>query len=117
MLVVRFPATGARSCVEAAGAAYVYVRTAQGSFVMPALCQHRGGPLNLAELTPEGNRLICPWHSGKTSLARLRRQVPSVRSGNAVTAILTAPPDTDIEFRYRPLSAVLAVDSGRAGTG
>lgn len=100
--------SGARSCVEAAGAAYVYASTAHGSFVMPALCPHRGGPLNLAELTPEGDRLVCPWHSGKTSLARLRRQVPSVRNGNVVTAILAAASDTDVELRYRPLSAVLS---------
>lgn len=107
MLVVRFPAAGAGSCVEAAGAAYVYARTAEGSFVMPALCPHRGGPLNLAELTPQGDRLVCPWHSGRTSLARLRRQVPSVRNGNTVTAVLAVPPGTDVERGYRSLSAAL----------
>jgi hypothetical protein len=110
MLVVRFSASGARNCAEAAGAAYVYARTAQGGFVLPASCPHRGGPLNLAELTPGGDRLVCPWHSGKASLARLRNQVPAVRNGNVVTAVLPAPPDADAGLRYRPVSAALAAD-------
>jgi hypothetical protein len=116
MLVIRLQASGPRNCAEAAGVAYVYARTAQGGFVLPARCPHRGGPLNLAELTPEGDRLVCPWHSGKSSLARLRRQIPAVRTGNVVTAVLPASPDADAELVHRPVSAALAADlAGPAG--
>jgi nitrite reductase (NADH) small subunit len=116
MLVVRFQASGVRNCAEVAGAAYVYARTAQGGFVLSARCPHRGGPLNLAEPTPGGDRLVCPWHSGKSSLARLRRQVPAVRTGNAVTAVLPAPPGAEAELSHRPMSAALAADTaGPAG--
>jgi nitrite reductase (NADH) small subunit len=113
MLAVRFSAAGPGNCVEAAGVAYVYARTARGSFVMPAACPHRGGPLHLATLTEEGDRLVCPWHSGKIPLARLRRQIPAVRSGNTVTAILPAPPDAGTELSYRPMSAALTADPTR----
>lgn len=113
MLVVKFSASGARNCVEGPNGAYVYAQTAQGSFVMPATCPHRGGPLHLAELTPDGKRLSCPWHSGKSSLARMRRQVPAVRNGNVITAVLPEPEDADVSLTHRPMSADLAAAADR----
>ena len=108
MFVVRFSVAGRENCAVVAGTPYVYAHTDEGSFVMRAGCPHRGGPLNLAELTPEGNRLMCPWHSRKTSLSRLRRQIPAVRSGTLVTAVFLGPPDTEVRLGHRLLSTDLA---------
>jgi hypothetical protein len=108
VLVVSFQAAGARNCVEAGDTAYVYVRTAQGSFVMPATCPHRGGPLHLGAPASNGRRLVCPWHGGGVSLTRLRKQIPAVRRGGTVTAVLPDPPTTEVRLGHRPLSAALA---------
>jgi Rieske 2Fe-2S protein len=52
-------------------------------------CPHRGGPLSLGQPTPDGKRLICPWHGTKVSTAALRRtSVPAVRSGQRIVAVL-----------------------------
>ena len=37
MLVVNFAVSGRHNCVSVAGAAYVYVRTRYGSFVLPTV--------------------------------------------------------------------------------
>ncbi|MEV4741117.1 Rieske 2Fe-2S domain-containing protein [Streptomyces sp. NPDC049555] len=108
MPVVTFSAMGRENCVEVAGVPYVYARTAQGAFVMPATCPHRGGPLHLAGITPEGNRLVCPWHERKVSLGRLRKEIPAVRRGDLVTAVIPGPADARTILRHRPLSADLA---------
>ncbi|MBM9510083.1 Rieske 2Fe-2S domain-containing protein [Actinacidiphila acididurans] len=110
MLVVTFSATGAGNCVEVAGTPYVYARTRRdGSdgFVMGARCPHRGGPLHLASVSEDGARLVCPWHGGRVSLARLRRQVPAVRRGDTVTAVFAVPADTEATVRHVPVSDAL----------
>ncbi len=54
-------------------------------------CPHRGGPLSLARLTPDGRRLSCPWHGTRVGVAALRRTaVPMVRSGDQATVVLSA---------------------------
>jgi hypothetical protein len=108
MLVVTFAASGTGNCVTADGTAYVYARTAAGSFVMPATCPHRGGPLHLADLAPDNRRLVCPWHEGGVSVARLRKRIPAVRRGSTVTAVLRAEPTAEIGLSHRPLSPALA---------
>src|ERR1700712_3698198 len=60
MLVLSFAVEGADNCAEVDGVPYVYVRTAQGSMVTPALCVHRGGPLHLATAKSGGTFLVCP---------------------------------------------------------
>ncbi|MEV6120138.1 Rieske 2Fe-2S domain-containing protein [Streptomyces sp. NPDC052077] len=110
MPVVTFRAAGADNCVRVADLPYVYVRTGAGGAVLPASCPHRGGPLNLAEVDPAGRRLVCPWHERGTSLARLRRQVPAVRSADTVTAVLPGPADAPVELCHLPLSP--ALDAG-----
>ncbi|MFB7631950.1 Rieske 2Fe-2S domain-containing protein [Streptomyces sp. NPDC056149] len=111
MPVVTFSTAGRGNCVVVAGVPYVYARTPDGGFVMPAQCPHRGGPLHLGRLAPNGKRLVCPWHGGGSSLTRLRRQVPAVRSGDRVTAVLTDPDGAaarEPRTEYRPLSADLS---------
>lgn len=108
MHVVTFSVAGRNNCAVIAGEPYVYARTDEGSFVMRARCPHRGGPLHLAELAPEGNRLVCPWHERKTSLTRLRQEIPAVRSGDTVTAVFPGLPDAEVCTGHRPLSADLA---------
>lgn len=118
MPVVRFSVAGRDNCAVVAGTPYVYARTDDSSFVMPAVCPHRGGPLHLAEVTPEGNRLVCPWHNRRTSLTRLRGRIPAVRSGNRVTAVFPGPSQTDVRLEHRPLSADLRAGAPAAsGTG
>jgi hypothetical protein len=52
-------------------------------------CPHRGGPLSLARLTPDGRRLSCPWHGTKVGTAALRRtSVPMVRCGDEAIVLL-----------------------------
>lgn len=86
-----FPVDGRDNCVVVAGTSYVYATVGGRGFVMRAQCPHRGGPLHLADVTPDGARLVCPWHERKTSVARLRGEVPAVRVGDRVTAVF---PDT-----------------------
>jgi nitrite reductase (NADH) small subunit len=58
-------------------------------------CPHRGGPLSLARRTPDGRRLICPWHGTKVATAAVKRTfVPMVRSGDEAVVLL---PETGAE--------------------
>lgn len=109
MLVVTFAASGRGNCVQvggdAAGLPYVYARTAAGSFVLPARCPHRGGPLHLARLDESKRTLVCPWHGGRVSVGRLLQSgIPAVRSGNRVVAVLPHDPGTEYRVEHRPLS-------------
>jgi len=109
MLVLTFAATGTGNCAEVDGVPYVFARTRLGSFVMPAKCPHRGGPLHLAEFEGGGGRLVCPWHGGCASVARMiKTAVPAVRRGNAVTAVFPCGVDATHVITYRPLSRALS---------
>ena len=110
MLVVTFAASGRGNCVQVAdgasgGTPYVYARTVAGSFVLPARCPHRGGPLHLASLDASRRSLVCPWHGGRVSVGRLLRSgIPAVRNGNRVVAVLPHEPGTEYRVEHRPLS-------------
>ncbi|MEU3446464.1 Rieske 2Fe-2S domain-containing protein [Streptomyces thermolilacinus] len=119
MPVVTFAANGRDNCVIVSGSAYVYATVRGQGFVMDAQCPHRGGPLHLAEASPDGTRLVCPWHDRGTSVARLRAAIPAVRVGNRVTAVFPdrprpragAPgsaPCGEVTREYRPLAPGLA---------
>src|SRR6266566_1791974 len=102
MFVLTFAAAGRGNCAEIEGVPYVFARTSLGSFVMPARCVHRG------DLDERGTRLVCPWHGGHTSVARMiKTAVPAVRTGNTVTAVFPDPADSGRAVTYRPLSAAL----------
>jgi len=101
---VSFRARGKQNCVETAAGTFVYARTAQGSFVLPASCPHRGGPLHLGAIDPASGRLVCPWHERGTTVDRwMARAVPAVRRANTVTAVLPTD-DTTCVRTHRPLS-------------
>lgn len=114
MPVLTFAAEGAGNCVVVGDSPYVFARTAKGSFVLPARCPHRGGPLHLATFDG-GGRLICPWHERATSVTRaLRAGIPAVRRGRVVTAVFPGPADLGHTVGYRPMSPCLT--SGRPGS-
>ncbi|MEU3525162.1 Rieske 2Fe-2S domain-containing protein [Streptomyces sp. NPDC038707] len=124
MPVVTFSAEGRDNCVVIAGTPYVYATVGGRGFVMRARCPHRGGPLHLAGVAEDGVRLVCPWHERKTSVARMRAEVPAVRVGGRVTAVFPerpaaggwpAPPqDCAVGLEHRPLAPALSRPS-RAG--
>ncbi len=96
---------GPGNCAVVGDRSFVWARTARGSFVLPARCPHRGGPLHLARLSADGGRLLCPWHGSATSLSRLLKTgVPAVRRGEEVTAVLPDAGDTPYSLEHRPLS-------------
>jgi nitrite reductase (NADH) small subunit len=83
----------------------VYARTEVGSFVLPARCPHRGGPLNLATVAPDRARLVCPWHGRATSFTKsLRSGTPAVRRGDTVTAVFPCRADSPYALEHRPSS-------------
>jgi hypothetical protein len=106
---VTFSVAGKGNCAVIAGVSYVYVTVRGTGFVMRAQCPHRGGPLHLASVTPDATRLVCPWHCGKISVARLRGEIPAVRVGDRVTAVFRDLPErTEASLEHRPLSPDLA---------
>jgi nitrite reductase/ring-hydroxylating ferredoxin subunit len=114
MLVLTFSVAGRNNCVMVAGTPYVYARTRIGSFLLPARCPHRGGPLHLATFEPTGTRLICPWHGRATSVTRaMSTGIPVTRRGNVVTAVFPHPVSTDHRTEHRPVSPELASPSTR----
>ncbi|WP_051965706.1 Rieske 2Fe-2S domain-containing protein [Kitasatospora mediocidica] len=109
MPVLTFAVSGPGNCVEVGGVPYVYARTAQGGSVIRASCPHRGGPLHLATPDPTGRQLVCPWHERGTSLGRLRKEIPAVRRGSVVTAVIPGDPGSTVVHRHLPLSPGLSV--------
>ncbi|MEU2118023.1 Rieske 2Fe-2S domain-containing protein [Streptomyces sp. NPDC016459] len=108
MPLVTFKVSGTDNCVRIDDLPYVYIRTEAGGSVLAASCPHRGGPLHLGTPDADNRRLVCPWHERGTSLSRLRRLVPAVRTGDTVTAVLPGPADADVELCHLPLSPALA---------
>ncbi len=108
MLVLNFAVAGAGNCIEVAGAPFVFARTEHGSFVLPARCPHRGGPLNLAKSGSCACRLVCPWHDRDTTVTRFfKAGVPAARRGNSVTAVFPVPETAPYTMGYLPLSEEL----------
>ncbi|MFC4905746.1 Rieske 2Fe-2S domain-containing protein [Actinomadura gamaensis] len=72
-------------------------------------CPHRGGPLSLARLTPDGRRLSCPWHGTKVGVAAVRRTgVPMVRSGDeAIVLLPDTPEDVPVTLVHKRILANL----------
>ncbi|WP_441249462.1 Rieske 2Fe-2S domain-containing protein [Kitasatospora sp. McL0602] len=105
--VLTFAVSGPGNCVEVGGVPYVYADAGSGGFVLRAGCPHRGGPLHLAVPDSTGRQLVCPWHERGTSLSRLRKEIPAVRQGALVTAVIPAPPGSPVVHRRLPLSREL----------
>jgi nitrite reductase (NADH) small subunit len=110
---VTFAVAGKDNCVVVAGIPYVYATIQGRGFVMRARCPHRGGPLHLASAAPDAARLVCPWHGGKTSVARLRGEIPAVRVRDRVTAVFRGLPEpAPVYLEHRPLSPDLTPSWG-----
>lgn len=108
MPVLTISTAGARNCAEVAGVPYVYVDAAVGSFVLPATCPHRGGPLHLATVEPGRSRLVCPWHGRAVSVGKAAtRGLPAVRSGDRVTIVFPGDASTSVSVRHLPMSEAL----------
>lgn len=111
MHVVKIAALGRGNCAELDRIPYVYARTEFGEFVLPARCSHRGGPLHLARVEADRYRLVCPWHGRATSARRaVRRGLPAVRRGNAVSIVFPGDAAHECTIGYRPLSPDLRFD-------
>jgi len=87
-----------RNAVSSGQEEFVVLRsTAAGTIVLPAVCRHRGGPLNLA--TFDARAAVCPWHDSRTRCPAPRsRRSPFVlvRRGRTVTLV-----GRDVERTYR----------------
>ncbi len=72
-------------------------------------CPHRGGPLSLSRRTPDGRRLVCPWHGTKVGTAAVRRtSVPMVRTGDEAVVLLTeAEADAPVTVIHKRILANL----------
>lgn len=88
MAVTRLCLTDSNAFTSDQGEFVVLRSPASGTIVLPVVCWHRGGPLNLA--TFAGQAAVCPWHGNQTRCPSPRsRRSPFVlvRRGRAVTLI------------------------------
>ncbi|MFG2088805.1 MULTISPECIES: Rieske (2Fe-2S) protein [unclassified Spirillospora] len=68
---------------------YFVLHTEGRALLVLDRCPHRGGPLSLARLTPDGRRLSCPWHGTKVGVSAVKRtSLPMVRSGDEAVVVL-----------------------------
>lgn len=72
-------------------------------------CPHRGGPLSLARLEPDGRRLTCPWHGTRVAVTAVcRTSLPMVRTGDeAVVVLADVPPERPVTRVHRRILANL----------
>jgi nitrite reductase/ring-hydroxylating ferredoxin subunit len=74
------------------GERYLCVRQGEELVVIQDRCKHKGGPLSLGSWDERTQCITCPWHDlVNTPQDLARRQVPSVRVGPWVTAIVPEP--------------------------
>ena len=63
----------------------------EAPLLVDGVCSHRGGPLHLGQLVPDGTAVQCPWHDRCTGTRVLRRRaLPLVVRGGSATAVLPA---------------------------
>lgn len=98
---------------------YFVLTVAGHPMLAPDRCPHRGGPLSLARRTPDGRRLICPWHGIEVGITALRRRcLPMIRSGTeAVVLLPQAGPDTAVSVSRRQILADLPPSAAHAACG
>ncbi len=91
---------------------YFVLHTAGRQELVLDRCPHRGGPLSLARLTPDGRRLTCPWHGTRVGVVALRRTaIAMVRTGTEAVAILTGvPAGTPVTAVHKRILANLPPD-------
>lgn len=79
-----------RALIEVGARRFVLVTPEPGvSFLVNAVCPHRGGPLQLGELDVEASAIRCPWHGRRVSLrALVREALPLVRCRDRAIAVV-----------------------------
>lgn len=74
-------------------ARYLCLSQGQELVVIEDRCKHKGGPLSLGTWDERTQCVTCPWHEMVNTPPDLaRRQVPSVRVGPVMTAIVPDGP-------------------------
>jgi nitrite reductase (NADH) small subunit len=57
--------------------------------LLPTTCPHRGGPLHLGEVNPDGNSITCPWHDNVYKVCNLEsKSPPTVKIGSTINLIV-----------------------------
>lgn len=100
-----------RTAFTSAGKEYVFLVRESGGVIVPSVCPHRGGPINLGAC--DDTSVVCPWHHTRMRLpATGGRRAPHVfvRNGPVVTIV---GPDVDDVRRLSVLEAHRAVPPGR----
>jgi nitrite reductase (NADH) small subunit len=84
-----------RALVEIEARRFVLLTPEPGvSFLVNAICPHRGGPLHLGRLDLEAGAVHCPWHERRVSLRHLQREaLPLVRWRDHAVAVVPDEPD------------------------
>lgn len=91
--------------IVAGEASYFLLRLSDGSLLLfNDRCAHRGGPLHLGHWDEAAGCLVCPWHQSKYPEKALRRgSAPLIQRGGRVTAVLDAPPSTQVRLARKAL--------------
>jgi hypothetical protein len=97
---------------------YFVLHTDGRSLLVRDHCPHRGGPLSLARLTPDGRRLSCPWHGTKVGVAAVKRGcLPMVRSGDEAVVMLPDAGDAPVSVIHKEILANLPPDPTHCDEG
>jgi len=65
-------------------------RRPDGIVLIDMTCPHRGGPLTHG--TCEGERVVCPWHTGKIHRRKLeQRRQPAITTADLVMFVVDSP--------------------------
>lgn len=91
--------------IVAGDTSYFLLRLPDGSLLLfNDRCAHRGGPLHLGHWDGAGECLVCPWHQSKYPEKALRRgAAPLIHRRGRVTAVLDAPPSTQVRLVKKAL--------------
>ena len=87
------------------------------TFLVSAICPHRGGPLYFGQLDPSAGVIQCPWHGRQIPVRFLIREaLPLVLRRDMAIAILAEPEETPVRLWRRALPTRLpgpCEDAGR----
>ena len=111
MAVLKFDPTQVNFIeVEGEGGWFLAVVDDGVAHMLPSRCRHRGGPLHLGTIDPNGDAVLCPWHDNPVRMRWLRnRALPLIRrQGDLWTAIV---PDS-ARTPWAVSRAVIAVQPG-----
>ena len=81
-----------RALVELDGRRFVLLTPEPGvSYLVNAVCPHRGGPLHLGQLEGGAAMVRCPWHGRRIALRHLKLEaLPLIRWRDRAVAVVPA---------------------------